>query len=258
MWTSEDKKVHFCKFGAQTKKICMKITSKVLAIALVGTILIGGCKKKGCTDPLATNYSAEAKKDDESCSYVPVIVLNGDASVTANLNSTYTDEGATATNNDGSSVTVTADITAVNTSSTGTYTVTYTATNETGTATATRAVTVVIGQSVWTSNTWEITSDCGATAFPLASPPTISAGGSSALIFDSFFTAVGGTANATINGSTITFSNQTINITVGDVIFSGTGTMNASGTEFTVNYSYENTTPFIGEIGTCTAVYTKQ
>ena len=69
---------------------------------------------------------------------------------------------------------------------------------------------------------------------------------------------MGGTANATINGSTITFSNQTINITVGDVIFSGTGTMNASGTEFMVNYSYENTTPIIGEIGTCTAVYAKQ
>ncbi len=236
----------------------MKTTSKFLAIALVGAILIGGCKKKGCTDPLATNYSAEAKKDDESCSYVPVIVLNGDASVTANLNSTYIDEGATATNGDGSSVNVTADITAVNTSSTGVYTVTYTATNENGTATATRTVTVVIGQSAWTSSTWEISSDCGAIAFPLATPPTISAGGSSALIFDNFFTLLGGTANATINGSTITFPNQTIGITLGEVIFSGNGTMNASGTEFTVNYSYENTTPGIGGLGTCTAVYTKQ
>ena len=236
----------------------MKTNYSILLTMSVAMLINVSCKKKGCTDPMATNYSEEAKKDDETCAYVPTITLNGAATVSTELNEVYVDAGADATNNDGSSVTVTADIAAVNTSSTGTYTVTYTATNENGTATATRAVTVVIGQSAWTSNTWEITSDCGATAFPLASPPTISAGGSSALIFDSFFTAVGGTANATINGSIITFSNQTINITVGDVIFSGTGTMNASGTEFTVNYSYENTTPLIGDAGSCTAVYTKQ
>ena len=28
-----------------------------------------GCRKKGCTDPLATNYDPDAKKDDESCIY---------------------------------------------------------------------------------------------------------------------------------------------------------------------------------------------
>ncbi len=30
----------------------------------LGTV---SCKKKGCTDPSATNYSEEAKKDDGSC-----------------------------------------------------------------------------------------------------------------------------------------------------------------------------------------------
>lgn len=37
------------------------ITTALFAIAL------SSCKKKGCTDPLATNYQSEAKKDDGSC-----------------------------------------------------------------------------------------------------------------------------------------------------------------------------------------------
>lgn len=237
----------------------MNIKSKIVVVALISSVLVSGCKKKGCTDPLGTNYNSEAKKDDESCTYAPVIVLNGDQSVTVGLDATYTDGGATATNHDGSSITVTDDASEINTSVTGVYEVHYSATNDYGTSTAIRTVEVVISQDVWTSSAWVITSDCGATAFPLATPPTISAGNTSSdLVFDSYFTAVGGTAYATINGSTITFASQTINITVGDVIFTGSGTMNSLGTEFVVNYSYDNTTPIVGEVGTCTATYTKQ
>ena len=36
-----------------------------VSIVVLGT----SCKKKGCTDPLAVNYSTEAKKDDASCTY---------------------------------------------------------------------------------------------------------------------------------------------------------------------------------------------
>ena len=36
-----------------------------LALVVIGT----ACKKKGCTDPEAVNYSIEAKKDDASCTY---------------------------------------------------------------------------------------------------------------------------------------------------------------------------------------------
>ncbi len=38
-------------------------------ISLVGIIGFTSCKKEGCTDPLAINYSSEAQKDDGSCSY---------------------------------------------------------------------------------------------------------------------------------------------------------------------------------------------
>lgn len=237
----------------------MKLSKSLLIAAVLGTTIFGACKKKGCTDVLATNYSDEAKKDDESCTYAPVIILSGAASVSVKIGDTYTDLGATATNHDGSAVTVTTDESAVNTAIAGAYTVTYTATNEYGTVTESRTVNVVVGQDNWTAANWDITHDCGTTTFPLASPPTISAGATEAdLIFDSFFTAVGGTATATISGADITFPNQTINITVGDIIFSGTGTMNNTGTEFVVNYTYDNTTPVVGGSGTCTATYTKQ
>jgi len=48
----------------------MKVSMMVLAVAAmsVGTV---SCKKKGCTDPTATNYDASAKKDDGTCETVP-------------------------------------------------------------------------------------------------------------------------------------------------------------------------------------------
>jgi Pectate lyase len=49
------------------------------AVVAVGSVTTS-CKKKGCTDPDAINYSEEAKKDDGSCEYAPVVneeVLTG-------------------------------------------------------------------------------------------------------------------------------------------------------------------------------------
>lgn len=44
-------------------------------IALTGSITITGCKKEeGCTDPTATNYNSEARKDDGSCIYPPYAI----------------------------------------------------------------------------------------------------------------------------------------------------------------------------------------
>lgn len=41
---------------------------KVMLIALGSSLMLAtSCKKKGCTNPEATNYSEEAKKDDGSC-----------------------------------------------------------------------------------------------------------------------------------------------------------------------------------------------
>lgn len=41
----------------------------VLALSAALLISFSSCKKKGCTDPTATNYDASAKVDDGSCTY---------------------------------------------------------------------------------------------------------------------------------------------------------------------------------------------
>jgi len=43
----------------------------VLFLTLGLIFAFTSCKKKGCTDPLATNYNSEAKKDDGNCEYAP-------------------------------------------------------------------------------------------------------------------------------------------------------------------------------------------
>jgi len=214
------------------------------------------CKKKGCMDQNSVNYNAEAKKYDGTCKYVPTITVNGNNPENINVGDTYTDAGATATNKDGSSVNVTTN-SQVDATTKGTYLVTYTATNENGTATATRTVNVNIGQSNWLV-TWAVTSDCG-NAFPLTPDPSVTAGASAnELVIDNMFNLVGGTANATINGNNINVPNQTIDVTLGQVTFSGVGSINNQANLITINYTYDNTIPLIGGTGSCVATYTKQ
>ena len=45
----------------------LKLGTMVLAAAFALTFT--SCKKKGCTDPTATNYNDKAKKDDGKCEF---------------------------------------------------------------------------------------------------------------------------------------------------------------------------------------------
>lgn len=78
---------------------------KLLAIIAIATITAStftACKKKGCTDPNANNYSDKAKKDDGTCTY-PVINMSaagtsGDISGgggTASSSKTFTQNSST-------------------------------------------------------------------------------------------------------------------------------------------------------------------
>jgi len=250
-----------CQFCFLSSKLKLKETMKnYLPLIALSALLIGtttSCKKKGCLDQDAVNFNAEAKKDDGTCKYAPTITINGNDPENINVGDTYTDAGATATNKDGSTVTVNTS-SQVDASTKGAYTVTYTATNENGTATATRTVNVLIGMANWLV-TWNVTSDCG-NSFPLAAAPIFATGttGTNDLLIDNLFNIVGGTANATVSGNNINIPTQTIDFTFGQVTFSGVGTINDQANTITITYTYDNTTPIIGGSGTCVATYTKQ
>ena len=100
--------------------------------------------------------SSDDSSDDSggNDSTAPIITLNGQVIATVNLNSTYTDAGATATDEvDGDLTSSIVTTGVVNTSIEGNYIITYTVSDTSGnTATATRQVVVVfqnlaIGQS---------------------------------------------------------------------------------------------------------------
>ena len=244
-----------------------------LLLLIAGGLTITSCKRKGCTDPTAVNYSEKAKKDDGSCNYTPFIQLNGAATTTINVGDVYNDLGAVANNADGTSVPVATDASNVNTSVAGSYIVTYSASNEFGTSSIQRTVNVVIGQSNW-EGFWTVTDNCGG-AFPLNATPEITAGGGSAeIVIDGMFSiaidpvpiilpnglyiASGGTCNATIDGNQITVQQQVYDaLGLGTITYSGSGTMNATGDSFTIDYTYDNSLPVIGGAGSCSATYTK-
>ncbi|MGV6862329.1 MAG: right-handed parallel beta-helix repeat-containing protein [Putridiphycobacter sp.] len=52
---------------------------KGMILMMASALVLTGvsCKKKGCTDPLANNYSEKATKDDGSCDYAPVAYDGG-------------------------------------------------------------------------------------------------------------------------------------------------------------------------------------
>ena len=73
----------------------MKFTKNTILVATGLLFVLTGCKKEGCTDPLADNYSESAKKDDGSCEYsysVPTTYEFTDA----NGNNTVSYSGQTA------------------------------------------------------------------------------------------------------------------------------------------------------------------
>ncbi|MCB9195174.1 MAG: hypothetical protein H6598_03030 [Flavobacteriales bacterium] len=59
----------------------------IIIILVTGAVLIFGCKRKGCTDPNATNYEAHSKDDDGSCTYSATLSFWYDSITSVNFES---------------------------------------------------------------------------------------------------------------------------------------------------------------------------
>ncbi|MDG1349883.1 MAG: DUF5011 domain-containing protein [Crocinitomicaceae bacterium] len=241
----------------------MKRTKFYSILALLTVFMFSvSCKKKGCMDTAASNYNEEAKKDDGSCVYSPIISIIGAADTTISVATLWEDPYATAANLDGAVVMV-SDVSDVDASQVGDYSVTYSATNNNGTTTVTRMVHVVVNQDSWLGD-WSVSDNCGGgTGLALNGSPNVIAGGNTEQILITEFlngiTGSYGTAICQIDGDAISVAEASDGAPggLGDIIYSGFGTMNSDGLSFTITFTWQNTTPLTGGSGTCQATYSK-
>ncbi len=56
-----------------------------VASMAIASLTLTSCKKKGCTDSTANNYSSEAKKDDGSCTYTAVSYKGNISNIASNV-----------------------------------------------------------------------------------------------------------------------------------------------------------------------------
>ena len=217
----------------KTNVMRRKVSTLALVLSVCGLMALVGCKK-----------------DDTSA---PVVTLNGSSTVNVDLGGTFTDPGATATDDvDGdlsSEISVTGT---VNANMSGSYPLTYTAADAAGNVgTASRTVVVAPSRNSYLG-TFTASENCPP-PYNLATTCTISAGSGSNQIVISLFYFNGGSLTLSVDGSDVTVDAGQAPNPLGESV-TGTGTLNASGTVLTMNYTF---TPGAGSPSSCTSTYTK-
>jgi hypothetical protein len=188
---------------------------------------------------------------DNEDTTAPIITLIGAGTVTVELGDTYTDDGATAEDDEDGDITALIIVdNPVNTDSAGTYTVTYSVSDAAGNpASATRTVIVEIVRDSWVGQ-YDADHNCPSVPGGFLTSETITAGAAADALVINNFSGTNLNATATVSGQSITIPMQT----VGPFVFSnGTGTINNLGNQFNLTYTSDG----YGTVETCTAVYDK-
>ena len=196
----------------------------------------------------STLFYTGCKKDDED-TVPPVVTLNGNNPEYVQVGKTYTDAGATASDNIDGTLSAIASGT-VNTNTVGTYTITYTATDADGNVgTAARSVHVVNFDGTYSVNEQcNVSGGNTGTSTVNASNATANNG----MTISNFGLDGTSVVSATFSGNKLTIPSQTF----GNTTYSGTGTI--SGTSALVfNVTYTTDIAGVGS-QTCQATYTKQ
>jgi len=193
------------------------------------------------------------KKDDTTA---PVVTVTG-GNPTISLQGTYSELGATATDDEDGAVTASASGT-VDVNHTGTYTITYTATDAAGnTGTATRTVTVK-NDAQALAGTYNVSEVCdGVTSTPFTQTVTVSETVNNRIGFSKFANYSNNTSiYAMVTGTSITLPSQTATsigtnnggtCDVANHTFASSTSSTISGSNFVLNFTDVLTGP-----GACT------
>lgn len=238
----------------------MNLKNNYLWFGLLLFILLSSCVKKGCTDPTALNYNSEAKKNNGTCIYEPGIKLIGADTVCVPLKGSYTDEGASAIDTDGTKPMLTVD-NQVNTAKKGNYQVRYSAELQSGVVEVTRKVIVAIDRSNWVG-TWKTKNDCGQIFWP-DSMVTFVIGDQEGLIkttdmFD--IHSPNQPIRLAVHGEYIILPKQfTYAVGLWTTRLSAEGEMNDEANSFKIKFAYQNLNgnSAFGIPGTCILKYEK-
>lgn len=215
----------------------IKWTIKTTSFLLLLSMMVVSCKKKKTA---------------------PTLTMNGAGQITMCLGDTYTEAGASAIDayGDDIEVVITGD---VDVNSIGNYTITYTATDKNDNVTTAQSTVSVEMCASSLLGDYTITHDCQVLGIDIVSADqTILPGlNEYQFIIDNFNFAIS-QLTASIDGLAISVPQSTFTIgsppLATDVTISGVGTVNESGTEMVIEYTYD---AGIAGSGTCTATYTK-
>lgn len=210
----------------------------LLAITVIGGIL----------------FTTSCKIDD---TVAPVVTLKGDATMSVDFGGTFTDPGATATDDNDNDLTVTTEGT-VNVNAAGEYTLTYKATDAAGNIGSITRTVYVVHRKTNMAGTYSVSENCTGpggpyTVGPYSASITPGAANNMALVFNNFGDF---TTSVNVNGSLS--GNAGLSVTIPQQVpgttIEGSGTVNAAGTTVTITY----TSAIGGNTDTCQATWTKQ
>lgn len=202
----------------------------------------------------ATLFTGCKKEDKDTVN--PTVSLSGSATSYAQLNKTYSDPGASATDETDGTLSAIASGT-VNTAVAGTYVITYTATDAAGNkGTATRTVYVVNFDGNYTC----VQSGCTDATANGTGTSTVSASGTTAanrIDIGNFGLYAANTGNATFSGTTIAVAQQASATGVSGDTIEGSGTITGTGTagdplKFTFQFTEKDGTGATFNTGTAT------
>lgn len=206
-----------------------------LATALVAVLVLAGCKKEDVT--------------------APVITLNGSNPMNVDMGSTFTDPGATATDEvDGD---LTSQITAtgtVNVDSPGVYARTYTVSDAAGNAASAQRMVNVNLTRDGVLGAYQTSNNCPAFPYNTVATTTSFQAGStdSKFVINSFYYN-GGTLICTLSGFSVTVDAGQSPNPIGDGV-TGTGTFSSNGKVLVMNYTFQ---PNGGSPTNCSVTYTR-